>query len=239
MPLEFVRASRSEAETIEIGRQLGRMLRAGDLLLLSGPLGAGKTLLVRAIAEALGLDTAAASSPTFVLVHIYRKPPNSARADAPELVHIDAYRLRGGDDFDTLGLENILGSARPARDGRRVDSRTGPSHEIGPAIVVEWAERLPSDAFAGIAPARIRIDPTGVETRELWFTLPDAWGTRPGLHELRQRQPTRCPITGRLVPADSPTWPFADEKARMADLHRWFSGAYTISRTPDSDDDQD
>ncbi len=220
MPVEFVRTSTSEAETIHIGRQIAGILRPGDVLLLDGPLGAGKTLLARAIAGGLGLDTNAASSPTFVLVHMYRR--QEAASPSPDLVHIDAYRLRGRDDFESLGLENLLGPAR---------IKPGSA-----AVVVEWAERLPPEALAGITPARLRIEPTAVETRELWFTLPDDWASRPGLQELRQRRPTRCPISGRAVPADSPTWPFADDKARMADLYRWFSGSYSVSQAPNQDD---
>ncbi len=224
MSLDFTRTSASEAETIHIGRQIAGILRAGDVLLLDGPLGAGKTLLTRAIAGGLGLDTNAASSPTFVLVHMYRRQEAAAPAPrAPDLVHIDAYRLRGGDDFETLGLENFLGHARIAPGSA--------------AVVVEWAERLPPEALAGITPARLRIEPTGVETRELSFTLPDAWAARPNLQELRQRRPTRCPISGRAVPADSPTWPFADDKARMADPYRWFSGSYSVSQSPEADDE--
>lgn len=238
MSIEFVRVSRDEAETAVIGRDLGAMLAPGDVVLLDGPLGAGKTGLVRAIALGMGLDAAGVCSPTFVLMHLYeraRAASGAGRAIGPDLVHIDAYRMIGG-DTETLGLDRVLNEHGATRAGALSASP--------PVVVAEWAERLPRGLFeragTGAAeprPARIRIDLVDENTRELWFNLPDDWKTRPGMGALLRRQPTRCPVTGRSVAADSPTWPFADDRARLADLHRWFSGAYAISREPDSDDE--
>lgn len=192
------------------------------MVLLHGPLGAGKTALVRAIAAGMGLDTAAACSPTYVLVHVYDRRADGAPAGTP-LVHVDAYRLTG-DDADTLGLDRLLGADTAAPMG------------ASPVVAVEWAERLPEHLLAGRKAARIRIDPVDDTTREMSFSLPDDWSSRAGVDRLLRRGPTRCPITGKPVPADSPTWPFADERARMADLHRWISGRYTISRSTEQDD---
>ncbi|GAA5171088.1 tRNA (adenosine(37)-N6)-threonylcarbamoyltransferase complex ATPase subunit type 1 TsaE [Amycolatopsis dongchuanensis] len=105
------------------GERLGRQLRAGDLVLLAGPLGAGKTVLTRGIAAGLGVS-GRVSSPTFVLARVH---PAGARG--VPLVHVDAYRL-GGDlaQLDDLDLDTDLEAS---------------------AVVVEWgegsAERLSAD----------------------------------------------------------------------------------------------
>lgn len=208
MSLTFTRRSSSEAETALIGRALGSLLRAGDVVLLDGPLGAGKTTLVRAIAGGMGLETSAVASPTFVVVHEYGRADGSG----PELVHIDAYRLRSAEDLDSLGWDRLAGGM----------DRAGPA-----AMVIEWAERL-GQSFPGAA--RVRLEHASETAREFSFEAPDEWATRRGFEALRARGPAVCPITGRKVAADCPTYPFADERARMADLNRWFTGNYTVSR---------
>jgi tRNA threonylcarbamoyladenosine biosynthesis protein TsaE len=221
VPLDFTRTSRSEPETALIGAALGRLLRAGDVVLLDGPLGAGKTTLTRSIAGALDLDTNAVASPTFVMIHEYPRRPG-ASAGSPELIHVDAYRLSGSEELDTLGWDTVL--------SRIVDKPAA-------ALIIEWAERLEALPFA--TPARLRIDHVDETTRELHFTLPDAWKDRPGLAELTARRATTCPVTGQRVEPDSPTYPFANEKARLADLYRWFSGSYQVSRdATDADFDE-
>ena len=84
----------------KLGAQIGEQLKPGDLLLLSGPLGAGKTALTQGIGRALGIENI--TSPTFVISRIHPgKIP---------LVHVDAYRLQGGSTaiFDDLDLESYL-----------------------------------------------------------------------------------------------------------------------------------
>ncbi|WP_091505207.1 tRNA (adenosine(37)-N6)-threonylcarbamoyltransferase complex ATPase subunit type 1 TsaE [Amycolatopsis sacchari] len=113
----------AEQDTVAFGERLGRQLRAGDLVLLAGPLGAGKTVLTRGIAAGLGVS-GRVSSPTFVLARVH---PAGARG--VPLVHVDAYRL-GGDlaQLDDLDLDTDLEAS---------------------AVVVEWgegsAERLSAD----------------------------------------------------------------------------------------------
>src|SRR5512141_3244292 len=83
---EFV--SHNEQETFALGRHIGEQLSGGEILLLSGPLGAGKTILVKGIASALGLDAEDVTSPSFTLVS-----PHQGRL---LLYHIDLYRLDEG-----------------------------------------------------------------------------------------------------------------------------------------------
>ncbi len=211
MSLTFTRASNSEAETATIGSALGALLRARDVVLLDGPLGAGKTTLVRAIAAGMGLQTGAVASPTFVVVHEYRR----AGGAGPDLVHVDAYRLRDASDLDSLGWDRL----GPGEAGAATNA----------AMVIEWAERL-GGGFARAA--RIRLEHASETAREFSFEVPEDWAVRPGFRSLRARGPTVCPITGRSVSADSPTYPFADDRARLADLNRWFTGSYTVSRNP-------
>ncbi|WP_435200007.1 tRNA (adenosine(37)-N6)-threonylcarbamoyltransferase complex ATPase subunit type 1 TsaE [Janibacter sp. GS2] len=91
--------------TTAIGRRLGALLRAGDLVVLTGGLGAGKTTLTRGIGE--GLDVrGAVTSPTFVIARIH--PP---LRHGPELVHVDAYRLGGVTELDDLDLDAELEEA--------------------------------------------------------------------------------------------------------------------------------
>ncbi len=91
--------------TLETGRRLGRLLRAGDLVVLTGGLGAGKTTLTRGIGDGLGVR-GPVTSPTFVIARIH--PP---LGDGPELVHADAYRLGGVSELDDLDLDAELDAA--------------------------------------------------------------------------------------------------------------------------------
>jgi tRNA threonylcarbamoyladenosine biosynthesis protein TsaE len=98
--------TRSSAETIEVGRQLGRLLTPPQLLLLTGDLGTGKTTLVKGIAQALeAADPDEVTSPTFNLLHEYE----GSRDGRPiKLFHIDVYRLEGERQLETLGLDELL-----------------------------------------------------------------------------------------------------------------------------------
>jgi tRNA threonylcarbamoyladenosine biosynthesis protein TsaE len=114
--------TRSEDETAAAGRGLASRLAPGSVVLLFGDLGAGKTAFVRGLAEGLGLDPDAVSSPTFTLIQEYR--------GSPSLYHVDLYRLQGGAEIDDLGLDDLAS---------------------GDAIVaIEWAEKMrarPGDAW--------------------------------------------------------------------------------------------
>lgn len=111
--------TRSEAETANVGRKLAASLRAGDAVLLSGELGAGKTALVRGLAEGLGVAPDEVSSPTFTLIQEYR-------GGRLPLFHVDLYRLDDPREIEDLGLDEIAG------DG---------------VLAIEWAEKLPARRY--------------------------------------------------------------------------------------------
>ncbi len=106
--------TQSEEETSAVGRELAATLSAGDIVLLYGDLGAGKTAFVRGLAEGLGVSRDEVSSPTFTLVQEYR-------GGRLPLFHADLYRLNDPREIDDLGLEEI------AADG---------------LLAIEWAEKL-------------------------------------------------------------------------------------------------
>lgn len=120
-----IRTLRTETaqDTLDLGRTLGAALRPGDLVILSGSLGAGKTTLTQGIASGMGV-AGRVTSPTFVIARVHRP----LVAHAVPLVHVDAYRLSGTVELDDLDLDTDLTAA---------------------AVVVEWgegvAERLSDD----------------------------------------------------------------------------------------------
>lgn len=109
-------------DTVALGSCLGKQLRAGDVVVLSGPLGAGKTVLVKGIAEAMDVE-GPVTSPTYVLARVHQP----RRPGAPVMIHVDVYRLldsRGADllaELDSLDLDTDLDDA---------------------VVVVEWGEGL-------------------------------------------------------------------------------------------------
>jgi len=113
-------ATSSAAETQELAAGLGRVARAGDVILLEGPLGAGKTCFAQGFARGLGVKTVV-KSPTFVLVtqHHGRVP----------LTHVDLYRIEGAHSLDDLGLEE---------------------RGEGAVLLVEWGEKLATRLSDGL-----------------------------------------------------------------------------------------
>jgi tRNA threonylcarbamoyladenosine biosynthesis protein TsaE len=132
----------SEDDTTRLGQALAKLVEPGVVIGLVGPLGAGKTRLVRAITEALGGDPGAISSPTFVLIHEYE-------AWLP-IYHFDAYRLKTPQDFEDLGVADYWDS--------------------GGVCLVEWADRvrdlLPENCWW------ITLEPTGPTARSVRFVSP-------------------------------------------------------------------
>ena len=113
----------TEADTLALGERIGTRVEPGDLILLSGQLGAGKTVLVRGIATGMGIDPALVRSPTFVLHHVYR-------AGAKVLHHLDLYRLGPSADIRLLDIDEMLQS--------------------GGVVVVEWGEHAPHQDGRGL-----------------------------------------------------------------------------------------
>jgi tRNA threonylcarbamoyladenosine biosynthesis protein TsaE len=105
----------SEPETSAVGRRLAETLSAGSVVLLVGDLGAGKTALVRGLAEGLGVAPEEVSSPTFTLMQEYR-------GGRVPLIHVDLYRLNDAREIDDLGLEEL---------------------GLDAVLAIEWAEKLP------------------------------------------------------------------------------------------------
>ncbi len=97
-------------ETHALAAAVGAGLRAGDLLILTGELGAGKTTFTQGLGEGLGVR-AGIISPTFVLVRIHPNLPAGPRPGGPDLVHVDAYRLGSAAEIDDIDLENTLDTA--------------------------------------------------------------------------------------------------------------------------------
>jgi tRNA threonylcarbamoyladenosine biosynthesis protein TsaE len=149
--------------TMAVGRTLGDWLREGDVILLHGDLGAGKTTLAKGIAAALRIDTVV-SSPSFAIVNEY-----DAGLVAPvlRLYHLDLFRLRGEEDLESIGFEDY-------------------AFPVDGATLIEWPER------AAIAlPERyvlIEFDISDPSGRNLRITAVPADGTwRPRFEDLRDR----------------------------------------------------
>jgi tRNA threonylcarbamoyladenosine biosynthesis protein TsaE len=143
MSSEIFEADNLEA-TQRLGRALGAALRIGDAVALIGPLGSGKTTLVKAVAVGAGVtDPGRVNSPTFVIVNEYDAGPADSSL---RLYHIDAYRLRGGPDLEALGFDEMV--------------------TLG-TVLIEWADRvpesLPSDRLT------IVIEPAGEQQRRFTF----------------------------------------------------------------------
>ncbi|WP_309108196.1 tRNA (adenosine(37)-N6)-threonylcarbamoyltransferase complex ATPase subunit type 1 TsaE [Arthrobacter sp.] len=97
-------------QTHELAAAIGSVLEAGDLLVLTGELGAGKTTFTQGLGEGLGVR-AGIISPTFVLVRIHPNLSEGPRPGGPDLVHVDAYRLESASEIDDIDLENTMDSS--------------------------------------------------------------------------------------------------------------------------------
>lgn len=231
MSLHAVRQLEAPEATAAFAASLAHVLRGGDVVALAGDLGAGKTTLVRELARAMGASEEFVHSPTFVMVNQYPVRPQGTNSTTPErLVHIDAYRLHGTDELDTLGWDTFMHMDATDPAGRPLSARDGV------VVVIEWAERIEAALPAAARLARVKLVPTGEDSREVALELPDSWAERPGVRELLERDPTKCRVTGKWVSPTSPTFPFADERARMADLGKWFGEGFAVSRDLEADD---
>ena len=136
------------AEAERIGAAIGKALMPGDVVLLSGDLGAGKTTLARAMLKVRGL-AGEAPSPTFAIVQPYAPP----EVDLP-IAHVDLYRIEAEDELIELGLDDYL------YDG---------------ALLIEWPDRLGQTGWAGAL--ALTISGSG-DARVLTAAVPTSWGSR-------------------------------------------------------------
>ncbi len=138
--------SHSAEDTVELGRQLAALLRDAHLVLLRGDLGAGKTTLVKGIAEGFGAAEADdVTSPTFTLIHEYQGPDR-------DVYHIDLYRLEKPGELDSLGLEDLM-------------------HDERNLLLIEWGEKFPR--IVQQKDAEIVIRRVGHDERKVRLTTGD------------------------------------------------------------------
>ena len=141
-----------ERDTEGLGRSLARVLQKGEAFCLSGPLGAGKSVLARAMVRALCPDETEVPSPTFTLVQFYAAP------DFP-LAHFDLYRLGSADEAYEIGLDEAL------REG---------------AAIIEWPERLGHHLPPDRLDVEISLDSDdGGDARRARLTPHGSWEERP------------------------------------------------------------
>jgi tRNA threonylcarbamoyladenosine biosynthesis protein TsaE len=137
MSIPKVYQTKSAKQTFSLGKKLARQLKGGEILALTGQLGAGKTVLIKGIAAGLGIKKII-TSPTFVLMKIYKLPTNkftrhasrAKRANLPtyqltNLIHLDCYRIKSPQEIIDIGATEYFG---------RKDTVT----------VIEWAEKISS-----------------------------------------------------------------------------------------------
>lgn len=141
-PTPFILQSRSEADTERFADALAFVLGPGDVVALQGPLGAGKTMLSRALCAALDVPASAGvASPTYALVHLYE-------GGRVPVAHLDLYRLGDAEELEALGFRDLL-------DGSWL-------------MLVEWPERIAE--VLELATWSVRIDDRGPTERELRVT---------------------------------------------------------------------
>ena len=121
--------SESPEQTIELGQRIGRQLKGGEIIAVCGPLGSGKTHLIKGIAAGAGAQgRKSVTSPTFVIVNEY--------TGKRDIYHIDAYRLNSIDEFEMIGFDDFC--------------------YPGSVVLIEWADRIES-ALQGLDYIRIQI----------------------------------------------------------------------------------
>lgn len=137
-------ATASEEETENLGREIAADLKVGDIVLLYGGLGAGKTVVAKGIARGLGIEEIV-TSPTFVIMNRYE----TRFLDAP-LFHFDLYRNPTREEFGGLGFSDIL-----AGEG---------------IAVIEWAENLPQEFAQNAVRIEIALSDENTNRREITIT---------------------------------------------------------------------
>ena len=137
--MDFNIISSSGEDTIELGRKIGSQLRGGEVIAVCGPLGSGKTHLIKGIAAGAGAkDRREVNSPTFVIVNEY--------AGRLDIYHIDAYRLNSVSEFEMLGFDDFCYQQS--------------------VVLIEWADKIES-ALQAIDYIRIELEHAGETKRKI------------------------------------------------------------------------
>jgi tRNA threonylcarbamoyladenosine biosynthesis protein TsaE len=134
-------ASGSPEETFSIAERVGSKLTGGEVLLLTGGLGAGKTLFTKGVLSSLGFDIDEVTSPSFTLVNLYK-------TEKFDVFHIDLWRSEGAGAAFSVGLDEIL-------------------EDENAVIIIEWSERLGGYAFQDRRVCRIEIVGDGDDVRQI------------------------------------------------------------------------
>jgi tRNA threonylcarbamoyladenosine biosynthesis protein TsaE len=145
--MDFSFTSHSPQQTIKFGQQLGSQLKGGEVIALCGPLGSGKTHLIKGIVRGLDAEGTAneVTSPTFVLVNEY-----SGRLD---IFHIDAYRINSTQEFEQIGFDDYC--------------------HPGSVVLIEWADKI-IEALSGVKYIKIELSHLGEDHRTVRITdIPD------------------------------------------------------------------
>ncbi|MBN1359930.1 MAG: tRNA (adenosine(37)-N6)-threonylcarbamoyltransferase complex ATPase subunit type 1 TsaE [Sedimentisphaerales bacterium] len=128
--METTITTRSPQETIDLGARIGHQLRGGEVIAIVGPLGSGKTHLIKGIAAGAGAtDSSIVNSPTFVIINQYAGPF--------DLYHIDAYRIDSVAEFEMLGFDDLCYPRS--------------------VVLIEWADKVEA-ALKGLDPMRIDLN---------------------------------------------------------------------------------
>jgi len=138
--MDFSFTTDSPQKTIDLGQQIGSQLKGGEVIALVGPLGSGKTHLIKGIVKGLGAEDAPneVTSPTFVLVNEY-----PCRLD---VFHIDAYRINSIKEFEQIGFDDYC--------------------YPGSVVLIEWADKI-EEALAGVNFIKIELAHIGPESRSI------------------------------------------------------------------------
>ena len=137
--MELDITSESPEQTIELGRTIGQQLKGGEIIAVCGPLGSGKTHLIKGIAAGTGAqDRKRVTSPTFVIVNEYK--------GGLDVYHVDAYRLNSLDEFEMIGFDDFC--------------------YPGSVVLIEWADKIEA-ALQTMDYIRIEINHAGKTKRKI------------------------------------------------------------------------
>lgn len=155
-------------QTHQLAAGIGSVLEAGDLLVLTGELGAGKTTFTQGLGEGLGVR-AGIISPTFVLVRIHPNLSEGPRPGGPDLVHVDAYRLESVSEIDDIDLENTMDSSVTVVEW----GRERVEHLSDSRLEVELHRRLGSAGLPRISTSRESPEASGPERADVLDFAPE------------------------------------------------------------------